>query len=125
MMLEELDASSGRGHRHTQGTKGRSSNSASEALRGTETILLVEDDTAVRTATKRILERYGYRVFEAQGAQGALEIAVVHKGPLALLLTDLVLPGMSGAELARQVRLLRPEIRVVFTSGYDEETLVS
>jgi two-component system cell cycle sensor histidine kinase/response regulator CckA len=127
MLVSDPVASSGRSHGHSgdrQEQQGRAADPAA-ALRGTETILLVEDDAAVRTATRRLLERFGYMVLETARAHDALDRAVIHKGPLDVLLTDLVMPEMSGTDLAAKIVMLRPEVRVVFTSGYDEETLVN
>jgi PAS domain S-box-containing protein len=86
-----------------------------------ETILLVEDQEEVRSLAKKILEECGYRVLPAAGAPEALELAKSYSGAIHLLLTDVVLPGMSSSELAGRVIVIRPEIRVLFTSGYTHE----
>ncbi|MEW6320833.1 MAG: ATP-binding protein [Acidobacteriota bacterium] len=86
--------------------------------RGTETVLLVEDDAAVRELTQATLERHGYRVLSAAGPEEALEIVRGHSGALQLLLSDVVMPGMLGPELARHVKALRPDIKLLFMSGY-------
>jgi two-component system cell cycle sensor histidine kinase/response regulator CckA len=91
---------------------------------GTETILLVEDDVAVREVTRRVLERFGYRVLEAASARAAVDIAVLHGGPIALLLTDLVMPDLAGRQVADQVRILRPGTRVLYMSGYTDDAVV-
>jgi CheY-like chemotaxis protein len=92
--------------------------------RGTETVLLVEDETRVRQLTSRILERHGYAVIEAESGELALERCTAHPGTIQLLLTDVVMPGLSGRETADRVRELRPEIRVLYMSGYtDDEVL--
>ncbi len=92
--------------------------------RGTETIFLVEDEAAVRVAARRILDRFGYHVIEAPGAEEALALAVKHREPVHLLLTDIVMPRMNGRELAKVFTRLHPEARVVFMSGYtDDEVL--
>jgi len=83
-----------------------------------ETILLVEDEDQVREPTSRTLARRGYRVLEASGGYEALTVASKHNGTIDLLLTDVVMPQMSGKELAEQLGRLRPEIRVLFMSGY-------
>ena len=89
---------------------------------GTETILLVEDELAVRTLTRAILERHGYKVLEATNGVEALCLWREHHGTVALLLTDLVMPaGMSGQQLARQVQSEKPALKVVFISGYSAD----
>jgi two-component system cell cycle sensor histidine kinase/response regulator CckA len=87
----------------------------------TETILLVEDDPQVRNLTRTILARLGYRVLEAESADEAWGVAREHEGPMELLLTDMVMPRMSGTELARWVQAVRPEVRLLYMSGYTEE----
>ena len=74
----------------------------------------------VRTLTRRILESHGYRILEVRDGQEALEIAERHVGPLHFLLTDVVMPKMSGKELAQHLRKCRPEARVLYMSGYSE-----
>lgn len=87
------------------------------------TILLVEDDQAVRSLAARILRRDGYTVLEAEDSRQALERAAASKTPIALLLTDVVLPGMDGAELANAVRTGSPGLRVVYMSGFTEREM--
>jgi PAS domain S-box-containing protein len=89
-------------------------------LEGTETILLVEDEDAVRKLARTVLERFGYRIHEAPNPTAALEIVRRLTGPLDLLLTDMVMPGMSGRELADRLLKAQPGLRVVFMSGYTE-----
>jgi two-component system, cell cycle sensor histidine kinase and response regulator CckA len=91
---------------------------------GTETVLLVEDEDRVRELASEILRRYGYRVLAEGDASGALARAERHGGPIELLLTDLVLPDMSGHELATRLRSVRPHSRVLYTSGYTDEVMV-
>ena len=93
----------------------------SALTRGTETILYAEDETGVRTVATAVLERQGYRVLEAANGESALSISQVFPGEIDLLLTDVVMPGMSGRELAETIRRLRPGIRVVFASGYSND----
>lgn len=89
-----------------------------------ETIFLVEDEAAVRVAARRILDRFGYHVIEAPGAEEALALAVKHPEPIHLLLTDIVMPRINGRELAKAFTRLHPEARVMFMSGYaDDEVL--
>ncbi len=91
--------------------------------RGRETILLVEDSGPVRRLVERMLSRKGYTVLVAESATAALRHCSRHEGPIDLLLTDVVLPRISGPEIARQARELRPELRVLFMSGFTDETL--
>ena len=86
-----------------------------------ETILLVEDQEEVRSLAKNVLEDCGYRVLAAASASEALELAETYSGAIHLLLTDVVLPGMSSRELAGRLIVVRPQIRVLFTSGYTHE----
>jgi signal transduction histidine kinase len=85
---------------------------------GAETVLLVEDDAAVRTSMARLLMATGYRVLQAHDGAHALRVAKSHSQPIQLLLTDMVMPRMNGAESARQIRRLHPETKVLFVSGY-------
>jgi PAS domain S-box-containing protein len=86
--------------------------------RKSETILLVEDEESLRTLTCTLLEQAGYKVLEANGGDQAIEIARHHRGPIHLLLTDVVMPGMNGCAVAEGVGLLHPQIKVVYMSGY-------
>jgi len=90
---------------------------------GGETILLVEDDEAVRQVVVEILEGRGYRVLAAADAQQALSLAAGHEGSVDLLITDVVMPGMNGADLAARMAALRPGIRVLFMSGYPRDVV--
>jgi CheY-like chemotaxis protein len=96
---------------------------AARELRGSETILVAEDDQDVRSLVVRLLRSMGYWVLEASRADEALMVCLRHKGPVHLLLTDVVMPQMSGRDLLDRLRPLRPDIRVLFTSGYTEEAL--
>jgi CheY-like chemotaxis protein len=88
------------------------------APRGTETILVVEDDPAVRILVEDILASAGYRVLAAEDGPSALQVAQQHSGEIDLLLTDVVLPKMGGREVASNLTRLRPSIKVLFMSGY-------
>jgi signal transduction histidine kinase/ActR/RegA family two-component response regulator len=92
--------------------------------RGWETILLVEDQVALRDLGQAMLELNGYTVLCAQNPANALEIAGAHQGPIHLLLTDVILPKMNGRALAERVTKLRPDIKVLFVSGYTENIIV-
>ena len=92
------------------------------SLRGTETILLVEDQEALRELTRSLLADRGYAVLEAECPDKAVDIARQHSGPIHLLLTDMVMPGMNGRALAERLAPIRPEMRVVYMSGYTRFT---
>jgi CheY-like chemotaxis protein len=89
-----------------------------DSLRGSETVLLVEDEEALRGLTRSLLEDSGYTVLEAELPEAAVEIAEKHRGPIHLLLTDMVMPGMDGRALADCLVPVRPDMRVVYMSGY-------
>ncbi|HTQ80189.1 MAG TPA: response regulator, partial [Thermoanaerobaculia bacterium] len=93
------------------------------SLHGAETILLVEDEDELRRPLTELLEDRGYLVLAAGDGLQALTLAAQHDGPLHLLVTDVVLPGMSGQELARELVSLRRETRVIFTTGYPEDVV--
>ncbi len=88
-----------------------------------EVVLLVEDEAPVRRLAERILVGHGYQVLPAENGDGALEACREHDGPIDLLLTDVIMPGLSGAELAVHARSLRPEIAVLYMSGYTGEVI--
>jgi len=92
-------------------------------LRGIETLLLVEDERSLRKLSRHLLELCGYGVLEAESGAEALKVSQEHKGMIHLLLTDVVMPGMSGRVLADQLMKQRPEIRVVYMSGYTGQTV--
>ncbi len=94
------------------------------ALEGDETILVVEDEPAVRALTCAVLRRHGYRVFAAPGPDQAIRTAERVDGAIDLLLTDVVMPGASGLQLARQLTLQRPGLKVLFMSGYTDNAIV-
>ncbi|MGI9182210.1 MAG: GAF domain-containing protein [Longimicrobiaceae bacterium] len=88
-----------------------------------ETVLLVEDESAVRSLTRRILERRGYLVLEASDVDEALGIRARYQGPIHLVLTDVILPGESGRELAERLSVLSPESKVLYMSGYTDDVI--
>ncbi len=93
------------------------------AARGTETVLVVEDEAPVRSVARQVLERHGYTVLEAPSAEAALDIATRYSGAIHLLLTDVVMPGLNGRELATRLADLRPDARVIFMSGYTDDAV--
>ena len=92
--------------------------------RGSETILLVEDEKGVRDLAREYLTQEGYEVLEAQNAEDALKIARTHAQAIHLLFTDVVMAGKSGRQLAEEMQKLRPGIRVLYMSGYTDEAIV-
>jgi CheY-like chemotaxis protein len=87
------------------------------------TILLVEDEPAVRAVTLRLLQRAGYDVLEASTGAEAIAMAERHEGPIHLLLSDMVMPGLDGQQVAEAVRARRPDVAVLLMSGYTDRTL--
>ncbi len=94
------------------------------SLRGSETILLVEDEAAVRKLARRILESKGYTVLQADNAEQATVLSKQHKRPIDLLLTDIVLTDVSGPKLADQLRSTRSDMKALYMSGYTDEAVV-
>jgi CheY-like chemotaxis protein len=88
------------------------------------TVLLVEDEDAVRTVTRRILERDGFRVLEARSGSEGMAAARSATSPIDLLITDVLLPDIGGGEVAREIVKVQPQIRVLYLSGYSDETLI-
>ena len=89
----------------------------------TETILLVEDELNLRRLACQFLETQGYKVLEAADGAAAVQICAAHKGDIDLLLTDVIMPGMNGRELAKRIASLRPTVKVLYMSGYTENTI--
>jgi CheY-like chemotaxis protein len=92
--------------------------------RGTETILLVEDEEGVRSLASLALQALGYTVLQAQDGNAALEVVRPHTGPLDLLVTDVVLPHLGGPQLAARLATQRPGLKVLFVSGYTDDAIV-
>jgi CheY-like chemotaxis protein len=93
-------------------------------LRGSETILLVEDDDLVRRLARQGLEKSGYQVVQAGNGEEALGLLAHHPGPIHLLLTDVVMPGISGREMAERVAEVHPEVKTLFMSGYTDDAIL-
>jgi DNA-binding NtrC family response regulator len=92
--------------------------SSVNTLKGTETILLVEDDTGIRDLIRKVLEGYGYTVLQARDVGDAIAIEESHRGPIHLLLSDIIMPGLNGPDLAQRIVRRRPAIKVLFVSGF-------
>jgi CheY-like chemotaxis protein len=101
-----------------------SSSGPNDAPRPQRTILLVEDDDAVRGLLHHVLEREGYTILMAGDGPAGLAVAQTHSGPIDLLLTDIVMPRMTGRQLADEVRTCRPELPVLFMSGFADSGTV-
>ena len=93
-------------------------------VQGTETILLVEDEEMLRKLAHQTLSMYGYQVLDAANGDEALSLSRQHQGSIQLLLTDVIMPAMSGGEVAGRVLESRPETRVLFMSGYTDDAIV-
>jgi PAS domain S-box-containing protein len=102
----------------------RNGGRAPDSLHGEETVLLVEDEEAVRTLIREILAMHGYRVIEARSGGEAILASQRHDGPIHTLLTDVVMANMSGRELADHLRPLRPEMKILYISGYSEDAVL-
>jgi CheY-like chemotaxis protein len=94
------------------------------SLQGTETVVVTEDAPALRATAHQILTRYGYTVLDAPDGKAALALTARHSGPIHLLLTDVVMPEMSGRELAERFKAKCPEVRVLYMSGYTDHAVV-
>jgi len=90
---------------------------------GTETILLVEDEANLRYLARQFLEKQGYKVIEAADGAVAMQIAVAHEATIHLLLTDVIMPGMNGRELAQRIAEIRPNVKILYMSGYTENVI--
>jgi two-component system cell cycle sensor histidine kinase/response regulator CckA len=110
--------------RSTEPLTERAASPEPRARRGCETVLVVEDEDAVRSLTRMVLEGGGYRVLEAADAEEALQTFARTDGRLDLLLTDVVMPRMSGPHLAARLQHMKPDLKVLFISGHADETIV-
>ncbi len=95
-----------------------------ETIQGTETILLAEDEEMVRKLAREVLELYGYRVLEAANGEAALLICESYSEPIQLLISDVIMPEMSGRELSDRLAKIRPEMKVLYMSGYTDDAIV-
>lgn len=86
-----------------------------------DTILVVEDEDGIRALVRKILKRQGYEVLEASNGKDALALAASYPNPIQLLLTDVMMPGMTGVELSRQLSESRPDTRILYVSGYTDD----
>jgi two-component system, cell cycle sensor histidine kinase and response regulator CckA len=102
---------------------GLEASTTTKTLRGSETVLVVEDQEDVRRLAKTVLTTYGYHVVEAANGAEALVFANEHSGEIDLLLTDVILPGMNGKEVSERLRALNPRLKVLFTSGYPGDAI--
>jgi CheY-like chemotaxis protein len=91
---------------------------------GSQTILIVEDDVALLQVTHRSLKEVGYAILAAQSPAEAIHISESHLGPIHLMVTDVIMPGMSGDKLAAYLSVLRPEMKVLYVSGYTDDSIV-
>ena len=98
--------------------------SPARALGGTETILLAEDEAAVRNLARRVLEKHGYKLLLAATGRDGVQLATQHAGPIDLLVTDVVMPEMGGRELAQRLAALQPGLKVLYLSGYTDDMIV-
>jgi two-component system cell cycle sensor histidine kinase/response regulator CckA len=107
------------------GTAGVTAESETESeSKGSETVLIVEDEASVRALACRILKKRGYTILEASDAKQAQAIAEEYPGKIHLVFTDVVMPGMTGKELVLKLKSRRPDMKVLFTSGYTNNSIV-
>jgi CheY-like chemotaxis protein len=105
-------------------TAGKERAKVSDEISGSETVLIVEDNDALRKLAKNVLRKYGYEILEAENGEKALNVSETHEGPIHLLLTDVVMPAMSGTDLSEKLQSIRPETRVIYMSGYTADAIV-
>jgi two-component system, cell cycle sensor histidine kinase and response regulator CckA len=103
---------------------GRTAGPAGAAHHGTGTILLAEDESAIRSIMRKVLARNGYQLIEAASGEEALECLATHAGSVDLLISDVVMPGLNGPELAARLRTRFPALRVLYLSGYTDLTML-
>jgi CheY-like chemotaxis protein len=93
------------------------------SIEGSETILLVEDETSLLSVTAAVLRSAGYTVLEAERPTKAIQLVDTYRGPIHLLLTDVIMPDVNGVELSQRLKAIRPDLKIVFLSGYGGEAL--
>jgi two-component system, cell cycle sensor histidine kinase and response regulator CckA len=93
------------------------------AISGTETLLIVENEAAIRSLLQMALRKNGYTVLAAESGREALDVVSTHSGPIHLLITDVMMPDIDGPELVRRLSAIRPETRTLFMSGYMDDAL--
>jgi len=106
------------------GEAGERTSVAAPPVRGSETVLVVEDEPELRTLAREILGAWGYTVLDSGDPAEALRLAARHEGSIHLLVTDVVMPGMSGREVADRLLHTRPDLKVLFMSGYTDSAIV-
>ena len=109
---------------HERLSAGKSSQGIHRMPRGSETVLLVEDEDGVRALTRHVLQGGGYTVLEASDGREAIRVAEAHRGPIHLLVTDVVMPYMGGRQVAERVGAIKPGIKVIYCSGYTDDAVV-
>jgi two-component system cell cycle sensor histidine kinase/response regulator CckA len=97
---------------------------ATSRTQGSETVLLVDDEETLRIPVRRFLEKRGYTILEAGSGADALQVCGEHEGPIDLVITDMMMPGMHGRELMEHVMHVRPAAKVLFTSGYADDQMI-
>lgn len=103
---------------------GVESSPPAEVKRGTETVLLVEDETGLRKLVSELLQMHGYTVLQAADCREALAVSETHSGPIHLCLTDLIMPGMSGCELSARLTHSYPRLKVLYMSGHTDHSVL-
>jgi CheY-like chemotaxis protein len=91
--------------------------------RGTETVLVAEDDAQVRELIKEVLTGFGYTVLEAHDGKSALKVFSKHKDRIQIMILDVIMPNMNGKEIYNDIKKIRPDIKCLFTSGYDSNII--
>ena len=104
--------------------KGEKEQTPIEKLSGSETVLIVEDDNSLRKLAQKSLQPHGYRVLVAENGEDALRISKEHEGTIDLLITDVVMPRMGGKEVAERLQTLYPRMKVIYMSGYTDDSIV-